>query len=122
MARPPPAGFKARIAFLATLQSLCLFAVGATGAGSEEPPVLFKQHCASCHGPDGRAKTPAARKLRVKDLTLSQLTDEGIRMQILNGSDSDAGKSKMPAFKDKLTEEEIETLVVQVKALRLQTP
>ena len=39
---------------------------------------MFIKNCAPCHGPDGRARTPAARKLAVKDLTLSQLPEREI--------------------------------------------
>jgi len=39
---------------------------------------LFLKSCAPCHGKDGKAKAPAARKLGEKDLSLSQLTDAQI--------------------------------------------
>ena len=78
--------------------------------------------CAPCHGPDGRARTPAARKLGVKDLTQSQLPDADIRRQILEGRRDKFGRQQMPAFESKLTPEQISALIEQVKAFRKQEP
>jgi cytochrome c553 len=36
---------------------------------TKETVALWKEHCASCHGMDGRGKTKAGRKAKVKDLT-----------------------------------------------------
>lgn len=79
---------------------------------------LFAKHCASCHGKDGKAQTPAARKLGVKDLTQSKAADGEVEKQIIYGKKDDRGKMKMPPFKDKLSAEEISSLVVLVKGLR----
>ncbi len=79
---------------------------------------LFGQYCIPCHGPDGRAGTPAARKLGAKDLAASRLTDAEITHQITDGKKDAAGKDRMPAFKPPLTEPEIAALVEFVKSLR----
>jgi len=83
--------------------------------GDEE---LFARNCASCHGKDGRAQTPIARKLGVKDLTQSKLTEAEIEKQIVEGKRDDHGKEKMPSFKVKLSAEEIRSLVKVVKDFR----
>jgi mono/diheme cytochrome c family protein len=79
---------------------------------------LFVKSCAACHSKDGTAQTPAARKLGVKDLSQSKLTDAQIIEQIREGKKPGQSESKMPAFKEKLSAEEIESLVAVVKQFR----
>ena len=79
---------------------------------------LFAKQCASCHGPDGKAQTPIARKLGVKDLTQSKLTEAEIEKQIVEGKRDDHGKEKMPPFNGKLSTDEIKSLIAAVKELR----
>lgn len=79
---------------------------------------LFEQYCIPCHGPDGRARTPAARKLGAKDLTESRLADADIVRQISDGTKDAKGKERMPPFKAKLADPEITALVGFVKSLR----
>jgi len=84
-------------------------------AGGEE---LFGKHCVSCHGKDGKARTPIARQLGVKDLTQSKTSDGEIEKQVTEGKKDDRGNQKMPPFKDKLSPEEIKSLIEFVKSLR----
>jgi mono/diheme cytochrome c family protein len=84
-------------------------------AGAEE---LFGKHCASCHGKDGKARTPIARQLGVKDLTQSKTSDGEIEKQVTEGKKDERGNQKMPSFKDKLSSEEIKSLIEFVKSLR----
>lgn len=79
---------------------------------------IFESNCASCHGVDGKAKTPAGKKLRVKDLAESKLPDAEIERQIASGTQDAKGNARMPAFKEKLSPDEIAALVVFVKTLR----
>ena len=79
---------------------------------------LFLKVCAPCHSKDGTAQTPAARKLGVKDLSQSKLTDTQIIEQIREGKQPSKSESKMPAFKEKLSPQEIESLVAVVKQFR----
>ena len=79
---------------------------------------LFTANCAPCHGTDGKAKTPAARKLGVKDLTQSKLSDAEIKKQIVEGKKDKKGNQQMPAFEDKLSAEQITAIIAVVKELR----
>jgi mono/diheme cytochrome c family protein len=79
---------------------------------------VFIKNCAPCHGPDGRARTPAARKLGVKDLTESKTTDAEIEKSIKEGRPDKSGKLVMPAFGEKVTAAELQTLIKTVKSLR----
>jgi mono/diheme cytochrome c family protein len=88
------------------------------GAEPGDDRKLFLQLCAPCHGPDGRARTRAARQLKVKDLTKSRTTDTQIRKQIREGWFDKRGERRMPAFGNQLTVEPIAALVGEVQRLR----
>lgn len=78
----------------------------------------FENLCASCHGLDGRARTPQGRKMKARDLRVSRLTDEEIVRQIREGSRNKTGVSVMPPVGRELTDAEIRELVRAVKAFR----
>ena len=99
------------------LASILVFGFGPHGKAADGKE-LFAKQCASCHGPDGKAQTPIARKLGVKDLTQSKLTEAEIEKQIVEGKRDDHGKEKMPSFKSKLSADEIKSLIGAVKELR----
>lgn len=96
-----------------------LAAMGIVGiARAVDTNEVFLKTCAPCHSKDGKAQTPAAKKLGVKDLSESKLTDEQIVQQILEGKLDPKKESKMPAFKEKLSKAEIDALVLAVKSFR----
>ena len=80
------------------------------------PAVTYRKNCATCHGNDGRSKTVKGKLKHARDLTdprwQSDATDERIFNSIENG------RGKMPAFKRKLTNEQIESLVSYVRGLK----
>jgi mono/diheme cytochrome c family protein len=82
------------------------------------PTALYNTHCSGCHGKDGRANTPIAKQLGVRDLTQSQTTDLEILKQIREGRQGPGGKTLMPAFKDRLSREEEQHLVEKVRGFR----
>ena len=95
-------------------------ACGSEAASTEDATRLFNKVCAPCHSKDGKAQTPMARKLGVKDLTQSRIADAEIKKQILEGRKGQDGKLAMPAFKEKLLPEEIDALILIVKSFRLR--
>jgi mono/diheme cytochrome c family protein len=97
--------------------SVLVFGFGALSVVADGKE-LFAKQCASCHGPDGKAQTPIARKLGVKDLTQSKLPEAEIEKQIVEGKRDDHGKVKMPSFKGKLSADEIKLLIKAVQELR----
>jgi mono/diheme cytochrome c family protein len=86
----------------------------AAKSGSE----LFGEFCTPCHGADGKARTPAGRKLGAKDLSQSKLTNPDIEKQIVSGTKDSRGIDRMPPFKEKLTASDIAALVAYVKSFR----
>jgi ubiquinol-cytochrome c reductase cytochrome c subunit len=79
---------------------------------------LYIANCASCHGADGKGRTPAGKKLGAHDLTQSKLADAEIEKQIVVGTTDAKGNTRMPSFKAVLQPEEIAALVAYVAALR----
>ena len=80
---------------------------------------LFEANCAVCHGEQGRGNGPAAANLSIKppDYGNGHLdihTDGDIFYWIQNGFPG----SPMPAFKDKLSDDDIWNLVNYVRRLR----
>jgi cytochrome c6 len=75
---------------------------------------LFKSKCAACHGADGDGSTSIGKMMKVRDLRSADVqkqTDAQLSDIIT------AGKNPMPAYKDKLTGEEIKSLVGYVREL-----
>lgn len=117
MASPLPTR-SLRLLLLSTAVASLAAGLPGRAAESVEGRKLFVKNCAPCHSEDGRARTPAARKLGVKDLTLSKLNDDQIRLQIQQGVQEKNGQAKMPSFKDKFSDAEIRALIRVVKAFR----
>ena len=89
------------------------------GAFAAEPgAAAFENHCIPCHGPDGRARTPAGRKLGAQDLLESKLGDSEIAKQIRDGVKDPRGADRMPSFREKVTAAEVDALVAYVKTFR----
>lgn len=96
-----------------------LFLTALAAAHAADGPALFTEHCAACHGEDGRARTPQGRKVRASDLTLSRLPDAAIVRQIRDGSLPVKGrKPAMPAFGDQLDAAALRALLEHVKRFR----
>ena len=68
---------------------------------------LYKAKCAMCHGADGKGKTPlaTAEVQKMSNDELAKVT-------------SDGKPPKMPAYKGKLTPEEIQAVVAHIKSLK----
>lgn len=100
---------------LTLLLSLCL----TTAASAESPAELWKARCKSCHGEDGRAQTRMGQKEAIADLTQpawqQSVTDDTIRQVIAEGSPR---SSKMKPFKEKLTPEQIGSLVTYIRGFK----
>jgi cytochrome c6 len=104
--------FMFRIEQRVLLALVIMFVVGAPvradGAGD------FKAKCAMCHGADGSGSTATGKALKVRDLGSTNVqgqTDAQLTEIITNGKD------KMPAYKGKLTDDQIKGLVVYIRSL-----
>jgi len=74
-----------------------------------------------CHGKSGAADTKMGKLLSAKDLSSAEVqagfTDAQAADAIKNGVKKD-GKTKMKAFGDKLSEDEVKALVAYVRSLK----
>ncbi len=99
--------------FFLTVASLCFLALA---IGAQDKPAgadLYKQKCSMCHGADGKGfsalKTPNFTDPKWQKST----TDKDIVETIKNGKKD----TPMPAFADKLKEDEIQGLVSYIRSL-----
>ena len=80
---------------------------------------LYRRHCVSCHGHDGKAQTSKGKFSHARDLTDAQwqadVSDERIFNSIMNGRNI---RGNMPAFSDKLNEREVNSLVTFVRTFK----
>lgn len=84
-------------------------------ARAQSDAALFKAKCAACHGADGKGDTSMGKALKVRDLSsddVQKQTDEQLTDITANG------KAKMPAYKGKLTDDQIKQLVAYIRTLK----
>lgn len=111
-----------RMYVLALAVVVCLGAFARESFGENDAPAasqMYRRYCVSCHGSDGRAKTSKGKYSHARDLTDAQwqddVSDERIYNSILNGRNV---RGNMPAFSDKLKENDVNSLVNFVRGLK----
>lgn len=95
--------------------ALLIAAPAAFAGGGPDGAALFKTKCAMCHGPDGAGQTAMGKSLKLRDLRSADVqkqTDAELAKWIADG------KGKMPAYKTKLSAEEITALVGYIRTLK----
>jgi cytochrome c6 len=76
---------------------------------------VYKAKCASCHGPDGKGETAVGKSMKLKSLgaaDVQKTSDADLTKVIADG------KGKMPAYKTKLSADEIKALVTYIRTLK----
>ena len=90
-------------------------------AAAGDATQLWDVNCAACHGKDGKGATMMGRRLQIKDLTDAKVqasfTDDQAAKAIKEGV-NDNGQTKMKAFADKLSEDDIKALVAHVRSFK----
>ncbi len=98
--------------FLASVGVL-VAALAFQAADQPDGAAIFKQRCSMCHGADGKGfaaiKTPDFTDPKWQE----SITDKDMVETIKNGKKG----TPMPAFGDKLTEEEILAVVAHIRSL-----
>ncbi len=106
-----------------TLKSLSLSAafalsLAAAPAFADDSADLWKAKCRSCHGADGKADTKEGKKHQIDDISTeawqSRHSDEKIRKAIADG----VPDTKMKAYKETLSEAEIDGLVKHIRTFK----
>ena len=81
----------------------------------------WDQHCAVCHGKDGKGQTPMGKRFGVKDYTSAkaqtEFKDEEAFKAIKDGIEKE-GKKRMPAFGSKLSDDDIHALVKYIREFK----
>lgn len=82
---------------------------------ADDPAALFKTKCAACHGPDGSGGTPTGKAMGTPDLRSDDVQKQ-TDAQLIDSTTNGKGK-KMPAYKGKLTDDQIKGLVGYIREL-----
>lgn len=77
---------------------------------------IYKRDCASCHGRDGRGRTRKGRQTHARDMTDPGWQDDVSDERLFNSISN--GRGKMPSFRKKISESDIDALVAHVRRMR----
>jgi mono/diheme cytochrome c family protein len=107
----------------AKITAACITLVLAAAVGSAAPVAEnWENHCAKCHGEDGKGQTKAGKKLNVKDYTeakaQAEMKDDDMLKAIVDGVFDKAGKEKMKAYKEELSAAESKELVAYIRKFK----
>ena len=97
-----------KIAIVVVALALPVSMFGADGAAT------YRAKCASCHGADGSGQTPMGKSMKLRDLRSPDVQKQTDKELYAVTAD---GKGKMPAYKTKLSEAEINALVAHMRDL-----
>ena len=73
---------------------------------------LYKQKCSACHGADGSGNTAVGKSMHLRELGSADVQKESDAELTAMITD---GKGAMPAYKDKLTADQIKQLVAFIR-------
>jgi cytochrome c6 len=93
------------VGLLAALIALPLASWAETGAD------VFKAKCAMCHGADAKGKMPGTHDWSSADV--QKMSDADLTKTI-----SDGKPPKMPAYKDKLSADQVKEVVTYIRSLK----
>lgn len=105
-----------------------LIAIGTVASLVAAAPILaasasenFDNHCAKCHGADGKGQTKVGKKLNVRDMTTDAYKkelDEAKAVAALKDGIKKDGKEVKKSFAGELSDAELKALVGYVKSLK----
>lgn len=85
-------------------------------AAAADGATIYNRQCVSCHGRDGRGRTRKGRQTHARDMTDGSWQDDVSDERLFNSISN--GRNKMPAFRKKISENDIDTLVAHVRRMR----
>jgi mono/diheme cytochrome c family protein len=98
------------------IAGIMILAGSFVNAGAQQPVAgVYKANCAPCHGATGDASTPAGKNFKVPSFSADA---------VLKQSDTELltvarnGKGKMPAWHDKLSEDQLKDLIAFIHTLQ----
>lgn len=102
-----------RRVLFAVVGSALVFALARPALAQADGKALYESKCAMCHGKDGVAKPMAKGSANLNDPAFQKANDLAAVVKV-----TAEGKNKMPAYKDKLSEAEIQAIAAHVKTLK----
>ncbi len=100
------------------MTTLCIGAILVAGTSAalaqSSGETTYNGQCQVCHGTTGAADTPAGRALQAEsmfDRVVVRASDTALIIFVKNGS------GKMPPFKDRLTDGQIEDVIAYIRTL-----
>ena len=97
---------------------VALLVAGAVSARAADAKENWDKNCKVCHGADGKGKTKMGEKSGVKDYTDAKV-QEGMKddamIKAIKEGVKEGEKTKMKAFGDVLSDDEIKALVKHVR-------
>ena len=103
--------FNLKYAVIGCLAAFIVTPAFAAGSGAD----TYKAKCAMCHGADGLGTTPAGKAMKAasfKDTAIVKAPDSELIAVATNG------KGKMPAYKGKLTDDQIKSAIAYIRTLQ----
>ncbi len=98
-----------------------IFACAAVSTYGADATANWNEHCAKCHGEDGKGNTKMGKKLSIADLTdakvQAKFTDEQAFKAMKSGVTDDKGKTTMKAIEG-LSDADLKALIPVMRALR----
>jgi len=94
---------------------IAIFALAAAGLYAADGAAVYKAKCASCHGADGSGQTAMGKAMKLRDLGSAEVQKQTDKELVAWTAD---GKAKMPAYKAKLSADEINAVVSFIRTLK----
>jgi len=97
---------------------VALLIAGAVSVRAADAKENWEKSCKVCHGIDGKGKTKMGEKYGIKDYTDAKVQEgmkEGAMTKAIKEGVKDGEKTKMKAFGEALSDDEIKALVKYVR-------
>ena len=82
---------------------------------AQAPGDLYKAKCAMCHGADGLAATTMGKNMKILSFKDPKMLSASDHQFIVSTKD---GLNKMPAYKGKLTDQQIKDVIDYIRTLQ----
>ncbi|HEY0142730.1 MAG TPA: cytochrome c [Thermoanaerobaculia bacterium] len=100
---------------LAVLIVALMTAPAALADAAIDGAAIFKSKCAMCHGADGKGQTGMGRSMGLRDLGSAEVQKQtDVELAKITAE----GKGKMPAYKGKLSADEIAAVVKHLRTFK----
>jgi len=90
-------------------------------ASAADGKALWDEHCANCHGKDGKGETKMGQKVGVKDYTDAKIQaacDDALAFKSVKEGLIEDGKTKMRPFAEKMNDDDIKAAVAYLRTLK----